>query len=276
MVMGNIKFSVAMCVYGGDKAEHFLRAVDSIINQTYAPDEVVLVVDGPIPELLDEIICKYEEKEFFKVIRFRKNQGHGNARRAGLAACKNEIVALMDADDVSLPNRFEEQIKHFEQEKIDIVGGDISEFIGDESNIVAYRKVPMTDREIKEYMKKRCPFNQVTVMFRKSAYEKSGGYIDWFCEEDYYLWLRMMQKGAVFANTGSVLVDVRVGADMYRRRGGIKYFKSEARLQKYMLDKRIIEFTTYSMNVIKRFIVQVLLPSSIRGWVFEKFAREKV
>lgn len=265
-----------MCVYGGDNAEHFSRAVDSILNQTYPPDEVVLVVDGPVPDFLNKIICKYEEKAFFNVIRFKENQGHGNARRAGLSACKNEVVALMDADDVSLPNRFEEQIKYFKQEKIDIVGGNISEFIGDESNIVAYRKVPMTDSKIKEYMKKRCPFNQVTVMFRKSVYEKAGGYIDWYCDEDYYLWLRMMQKGAVFANTGSVLVNVRVGADMYRRRGGMKYFKSEAKLQKYMFNNEIIGFTTYFMNVCKRLIVQVLMPNSIRGWVFKKFARKKV
>ena len=274
--MDKLKLSVAMCVYGGDNDEHFSRAVDSILNQTYPPDEVILVVDGPVPESLDGIICGYESNKLIKVIRFKENQGHGNARRAGLAACKNEIVALMDADDISLPNRFEEQIQHFAQEKIDIVGGNISEFIGDESNIVAYRKVPRTDSEIREYMKKRCPFNQVTVMFKKSVYEKAGEYIDWYCNEDYYLWLRMMKQGAVFANTGSVLVNVRVGTDMYRRRGGMKYFKSESKLQKYMLENKIIGFTTYFMNVCKRLIVQVLMPNCIRGWVFKKFAREKL
>ena len=266
-------FSVAMCVYGGDNASHFELSIESILNQTIKPNEVVLVVDGPVPELLDEIICKYEGKSFFNVIRFKQNQGHGNARRAGVELCKNEVVALMDADDVSLPNRFEEQIKYFKQEKIDIVGGDISEFIGDESNVVAYRNVPTTDSEIKEYMKKRCPFNQMTVMFRKSIYEKAGGYIDWYCDEDYYLWLRMMQNGGIFANTGSVLVNVRVGADMYRRRGGMKYFKSEAKLQKYMLQNKIINVPTYICNVVKRLIVQVLLPNRLRGWVFQKFAR---
>ena len=171
----------------------------------------------------------------------------------------------MDADDVSLPNRFEEQIKYFMQTEIDIVGGNISEFVGDESNIVAYRKVPMIDSEIKEDMKKRCPLNQMTVMFRKSVYEKAGGYIDWYCDEDYYLWLRMMQKDAVFANTGTVLVNVRVGADMYRRRGGLKYFKSEAKLQKYMLDNKIIGIATFFMNVCKRLIVQVDLSISVQS-----------
>lgn len=271
--MGKIKFSVSMCVYGGDNSSHFSRAVDSILNQTVTPDEIVLVVDGPVPELLDKIIQGYEAHELFNVIRFSENQGHGNARRAGLKACRNEIVALMDADDVSLPHRFEEELAYFAKDGIDIVGGDISEFIDNEDNIVAYRKVPTNDNDIKEYMKKRCPMNQMTVMFRKSAYEKAGGYIDWYCDEDYYLWLRMMRNGAIFANTGSVLVNVRVGKEMYQRRGGTKYFKSEAKLQLYMLKNGVIDFPTYFVNVAKRFIVQVLLPNRVRGWVFKKFAR---
>lgn len=115
----------------------------------------------------------------------------------------------------------------------------------------------------------------MTVMFRKSIYEQAGGYLDWYCDEDYYLWLRMMQNGAKFSNTGTVLVNVRVGKEMYQRRGGLKYFKSEAKLQKYMLEHNIIKFPTYAVNVIKRFIIQVLMPNKLRGWVFQKFARER-
>lgn len=275
--MNQTKFSVSMCVYGGDNAEHFARAVDSIwLKQTVTPDEIVLVVDGPVSDSLNKIICTYEQNTIFHVIRFAENQGHGNARRASVEACKHEIVALMDADDVSIPHRFETQLAYFQDEKADIVGGDISEFIGEEKNIIGYRQVPTADGEIKEYLKKRCPFNQMTVMFRKSVYEKAGGYMDWYCDEDYYLWLRMMQNGVIFANTGSTLVNVRVGADMYRRRGGVKYFKSEANLQKYMLDHKIIGLGTYFINVNKRLIVQVLMPNRLRGWLFKKFARKPV
>ena len=271
------KFSVAMCVYGKDNPEHFIQAVDSVwTKQTVKPDEMVLVVDGPVPDELKNIICEYERDSNFRVIWFAENQGHGHARRAGLAACKNEIVALMDADDISLPHRFESQLPYFEDSAVDIVGGDIAEFIEEESNIVAFRQVPMADKDIKICMKDRCPFNQMSVMFRKSAYEEAGGYIDWYCEEDYYLWLRMMQEGAIFANTGTVLVNVRVGDDMYRRRGGLRYFSSEAKLQKYMLDQGIISVGTYIKNVGKRLIVQVLMPNRLRGWVFKKFARKTV
>ena len=270
------KISVSMCVYGKDNPEHFKIAVDSILQQTTKPDEVVLVVDGPVPDELDKIISSYEETPIFKVIRLPENVGHGEARRTGLRNCKNELVALMDADDISLPRRFEEQLEAFRKdEELVIVGSHISEFIGEESNIVSYRRVSLTDEEIKVDMKKRCPMNQVTVMFRRSAVEKVGGYIDWYCEEDYYLWLRLMLDGAKFANCDSILVNVRTGEGMYSRRGGIPYFKSEAKLQGYMLKNHVIGVLDYIVNVAKRFVVQVLMPNKIRGFVFKKFAREK-
>ena len=275
--MTDLKFSVSMCVYGKDDPEWFRVAVNSILNQTCKPDEIVLVVDGPVPEELDKVIKEFEKDSMFNVIRFAENKGHGISRRVGLENCSHELVALMDSDDISLPDRFEKQLKVFrDAPDVSLVGGDITEFVNSPDNIVGIRSVPADDVEIKEYMKKRCPMNQVTVMMKKSDVEAVGGYVDWYCNEDYYLWIRLYLNNCKFANTGSVLVNVRVGEDMYQRRGGKKYFKSEAKLQKYMLDNKIIGFSTYSVNVLKRFIVQVLLPNKVRGYVFKKFAREKV
>lgn len=273
--MTKFDFSVAMCVYAGDKREWFKRAVDSVISQTLRPSEVVVVVDGPVSVEIDDILIELENDALFKVVRLLKNEGHGKARKISLENCSNEFVAIMDSDDISLPDRFENQISIFRTNaQVDIVGGNITEFVGEENNIIAERVVPQDDEAIKKYMKKRCPMNQMTVMFKKSVYEHVGGYIDWYQDEDYYLWLRMMLDGATFANTGTILVNVRVGADMYKRRGGLKYFNSEKKLQKYMLKNNIIGMGTYFLNVMKRFIVQVLLPNNIRGWVFKKFARK--
>lgn len=269
-------FSVAMCVYKKDNPVWFDKAIHSVIVQTVKPKEIVLVVDGFIPPEIENIIDKYKRDSsgiIFRVVRLKRNRGHGIARKKSVMACSTEIVALMDADDISNKERFEQQLIKMVSTKSEIVGGDISEFIEDENKIVAYRKVPTDDMEIKKFMKKRCPMNQVTVMFKKDAYDRAGGYRDWYCEEDYYLWLRMAGKGAVFANTGTVLVNVRVGGEMYKRRGGLKYFKSEAKLQIYMWKRRFIGFWRCTLNIFLRFIVQVLLPNNMRGWVFRKFAR---
>ena len=272
----NIKFSVSMCVYGRDNARWFETAIESVLNQTLPPNEIVLVVDGPVPHDLNAVIFKLEENDTFKVIRLETNQGHGIARKTGLDNCTNELVAIMDADDICTRNRFEKQIEAFhDYPDSDIVGGMITEFIDTPDNVVGKRIVPLEDSEIKEYMQRRCPMNLVTVMFKKSSIEKVGGFIDWYCEEDYYLWLRMALANMKFRNVDDVLVNVRVGKEMYQRRGGVKYFKSEAKLQKYMLDNKIIGFPRYLISVTERLILQVLMPNKMRSFIFQKLARSK-
>lgn len=268
------KFSVSICVYGGDNAQYFDLAMQSIFNQTLMPDEVVLVVDGPVGDDINNVISKYEG-EILKVIRLEKNVGLGIARNISIENCSNDLIALMDSDDISVPDRFEKQIEEFKRnEDVSLVGGQIQEFIDSVENVVGVRKVPLGDSEIKEYMKKRCPINHVSVMLKKSDINKAGGYLDWYYNEDYYLWIRMALEGMNFANIPDVLVNVRVGDEMYQRRGGWKYFKSEYGIQKLMFDNKLISFQRYLINVSQRLILQVLMPNSMRAWVFKKFARE--
>lgn len=274
-------FSVAMSVYKNDKAEWFDVALNSVVKQTVKPNEIVMVVDGPICDELKSVIEKYDcicknNNIKMNTIYLKTNQGHGNASKIALENSSNEIVARMDSDDISTPNRFEQQIKIMsENPNIDIVGGDISEFIGADNNIVAKRIVPVSDIEIKKYLKIRCPLNHVSVMYRKKAVLDAGNYQDLFCNEDYWLWIRMVEKGCKMMNTGTTLVNVRVGKDMYKRRGGVNYFKSELFLQKYMLKHKMISLPIFISNTLKRLIVQVFLPNHIRAWVFKAFARSK-
>lgn len=97
----------------------------------------------------------------------KQNSGHGIKRKTGLDNCLNDIIALMDVADISVNNRFEQELEALLFSGADIVGGDIAEFIGRTENVIGYRRVHCVDSEIKKYMKKRCPFNQMVVMFRK-------------------------------------------------------------------------------------------------------------
>lgn len=272
-------FSVSMCVYGGDNPSYFDLALDSVVNQTVQPAEIVLTVDGPIPQTIEDVIERHRTQLAqspidFRVVYLEKNMGHGEARRICFNHCQYNLIALMDADDLSVPDRFEQQLAVFEKyPELSIVGGNIHEFIGTPDNCVGKRIVPEDDAAIKAYMQKRCPMNQVTVMFRKADVAEVGGYIDWFCEEDYYLWLRLALAGKQFANVPENLVNVRVGEEMYQRRGGWRYFKSEAKLQGFMLKKGMIGLPRYAVNVAQRLVLQVLMPNKLRGYVLQKFAR---
>lgn len=269
-------FSVIISVYRNDKPEFVTRAVDSITTmQTLQPNEIVLVVDGPIPDGLDKLIKSYELSSLFHVIRLSENKGLGNALRVGLEAAKHEIIARMDSDDISASDRFAKQLAYLSEHKeCDIVGGQMTEFIDIEDNIVGDRKVPLDDRDIKKYLKSRCPMNHVTICARKRAILSVGNYVDWHFNEDFYLWIRMAEAGYIFANLPDTLVNVRVGRDMYRRRGGWRYFKSEERLQRYMLGHRLISLPRYAYNVAGRFFVQVAMPNWLRGIVFQKLFRK--
>ena len=271
------KFSVCTSVYKKDKPEFVRVALDSmLVHQSVKPDEVVLVLDGPVPEELSLLLSEYEDKypDLMHIIRLEKNGGLGNALRLGVENARYDIIARMDSDDICLPDRFEKQLAYLEEHPdCDIVGGQITEFINTPENVVGKRDVPCSNKEIYNYMKVRCALNHPTVMFKKEAVLKAGNYIDWFWNEDYYMWIRMMENGCVFANLPVVLVNMRSGLDQYERRGGLKYFKSEAKLQYYMYSKGIIGVGYLLINIAKRLIVQVLLPNRLRGWVFRTFAR---
>lgn len=275
-IINMIVFSVCMSVYRNDKPDDFLLAVRSIYNQTVQPNEIVLVVDGPIPETLDNAIHTLQnENSLLKVVRLGNNMGHAIARQTGLDAATNNLCAVMDSDDIAVPDRFEKQLRAFEQHPdVSVVGGIIKEFIGTPDNVVGTRIVPENDADIKDYLKSRCPMNLVSVMVKKDDVMKVGGYQDWYCEEDYYLWIRLAQNGYKFYNIQDNLVNVRVGKEMYQRRGGWKYFKSEAKLQRYMLKHSVISQPKYLYNVLLRFAVQVVMPNWLRGWVFRTFFRK--
>ncbi len=229
------------------------------------------MVDGPVSDEINEVIEKYESCYNMRVIRFETNMGLGNALKIATENCTHELIARMDSDDVAVANRFEQQLEYLDNHpNVDIVGGIISEFVGDECNIISYRNVPLTDFDIKKYAKKRCPFNHMTVMFKKTTVYKAGGYLDLHYNEDYYLWIRMLLIGAVFANLGSVLVNVRTGVDQFSRRGGLKYYKSEKKIQHFMLKNKLINIIRYSINCFTRFVIQVIMPSKLRGFIYKK------
>lgn len=271
-----MKFTATISCYKNDNPADFETAFLSIYNQTRRPDEILVTVDGPIPPELDEKVTRFEREFQAVVLRTAQNNGLGMAHAQAVSHASHELIAIMDADDISAPDRFEKQLSYFEAHpEADIVGGQIEEFIGNTGNIVGKRTVPEDDHMVKRYLRRRCPFNHMTIMFKKSAVIKAGNYQDWHYNEDYFLYCRMLLNGAIFHNLPDTLVYVRVGEEMYRRRGGWKYFKSEAKLQGWMLRHKIISFPRYCMNVLIRLCVQVFMPNWMRGLMFQKLFRSQ-
>lgn len=213
------KYSVLMAVYRKDNPKYFAIALDSMINQTVPPDEIVVVKDGPITEELQAVIDERMGKVKINEVSLAENHGLGYALNEGVRACRNELIARMDADDYSLPNRCELQLTEFvKNPALDIIGCSVKEFAGDMSNIVGERKVPLTNDAIYKFEKTRDSFNHPTVIFKKSTIERVGGYSDYKKNQDSDLWIRMMKANAVCMNLGEALVYFRFDEDTYQRR----------------------------------------------------------
>ena len=275
------KFSVCICVYHKDEPLYFQEALQSIVQQSVPPTEVVIVVDGKIPQNLQKVLddfIPYAQKYNIvsNIIYLEKNVGHGIARRLSIEKAKYQLIALMDADDISRSYRFQKQLEAFKNNPmLSVVGGQITEIQHDTKKEIGKRVVPQTDAEIKHYIKSRCPFNQMTVMFKKDAVLEAGNYQDFFHNEDYYLWNRMYLKGFSFYNLEDVLVDVRVNDEFYARRGGWRYFMSEYKIQHIMYKNGIISLPKYLFNVTIRFVLQVVLSDGMRGYIFKTLVRKR-
>lgn len=266
-----------MAVYKNDTPQDFRVAIESVtIKQTLKPSEILVIVDGPVPPSLVSMIEQLQAAiPYMKVEWCKDNKGLGLALQYGMEHVSYELVARMDSDDIALPQRFEHQLNLFiNNPELDIVGGQISEFIDVPDNIVGYRCVPLKNESIHSYLKKRSGFNHMTIMFRKSKVLQAGNYQNFYLAEDIYLWLRMSLCGCKFANLDEVLVNARVSKEMYQRRGGWKYFKSEAHLQKFRLKNGIISLPLYLFNMSVHFIVKCLMPNKIRSLFFQTVLRK--
>lgn len=276
--MGSVdnSYSVLMSVYRKEKAEYLKQAMDSIWSQTIPTDDFVLVCDGPLNAELDTVIENMQAAHpgTLNVVRLEKNRGLGNALNIGIKECKHEFVARMDSDDISRADRCERQLKVFQTHPdVSVVSGIVEEFTSVTDQIEARRVLPETQDQILAFAKKRNPFNHPCVMYKKSAVETTGGYQDFYLLEDYYLWIRMLQKGSTGYNLQEPLLWMRAGSDMYKRRAGWKYAKSQKALFKYMKDSGFISEGQYMKSTITR-TASSLMPNGLREFAYKKVLRK--
>ena len=218
------RYSVLMSVYDKETPSNLAEALDSMINQTYAPDEIVLVKDGPLNEALNNVIDETAGAHpgLINIVALAQNGGLGNALNEGLQRCKNDYVARMDSDDIAYPERMEKQMRFLsEHPEVDILSAAVDEFDGDIHCVTSRRVVPLDNESIWRFAKTRCPFNHNCTVYRKRAVMDVCGYrTDLKRVEDHDLWMRMHASGAIGANLEEPLLWARAGTGLHTRRHG--------------------------------------------------------
>ena len=268
-------FSVLISVYNKEKAIFFKQALDSLVNQTLIPAEIIIVKDGKLNIELEEVIKAFclEDKTKVKVLSLINNVGLGKALKLGLLETNFDIVARMDSDDISYENRFKLQYEFLCNNKhINIVGSNINEFYKDSNVIENSRIVPENHFDIAKRMKWINGMNHVTVMFRKKSIIDSGNYFPFDGFEDYHLWIRMILNNKKFYNIQKSLVAVRIGNDMIGRRKGLNYFKTEWRFIRFLRGKKYISFIEMLLSGGSKFLIRIS-PKFIILFFYKYFLR---
>jgi glycosyltransferase involved in cell wall biosynthesis len=265
------RLSLLLPVWQRDRPDYLATAFRStVVDQTRRPDHVVVVRDGPVASPLATCIAELADTSPVPVdvLELDRNVGLGPALDAGLDACRYDVVARMDADDISLPHRFAVQMPIVEA-GADLVGSGLLEF-GEGADDVVGRRTPPTDPDdIRARSRFADPFNHPTVVYRRGLVRAVGGYGDFALMEDYLLWAKMIAAGARVANVAEPLVLYRVGAGAYRRRGGLAQLRTELGLQRRL---RALGFTTRAQcarNVVLRGGYR-LVPEGVRRAAYRR------
>lgn len=268
--------SVLLSCWRGDDPAHLRAAVASITTgQSHRPDELVIVVDGPVPGALNEAASQAARESGVAavIVRLERNVGLARALNAGMRFCSHDVIARQDADDVSLAARLATQLPLVAAGN-DLVGSAIREFNTDPAEDGFVRSLPTQHEQIAALMASRSPFNHPSVVFTKQAVESAGGYLHLDLMEDYWLFARMLAAGARCANSDQVLVAYRIGAGAYGRRGGFRLLKSELRIQWRLRQLGVTTLAQAARNVLLRGVYR-MIPTSVREPIYRAVVRRK-
>lgn len=268
-------YSVLMSVYSKENPAWLKLAIESMQTQTLPTSDFVLVCDGPLTPELDGVIAEKRRQmgETLTVVRLEKNMGLGNALNEGIRHCRNELVARMDSDDIACLDRCEKQVAVFnEHPEVSICSGTILEFSETPEDADRRRMLPEGNEAIREFAKRRSPFNHPCVMYKKSAVEAVGSYQHFYRLEDYYLWIRMLMAGYEGYNIQEPLLYMRAGTSMYKRRAGWRYAKTQIELFRFMWKQGFINAWQYAESCIIR-SSSALSPNWLRKYMYITFLR---
>lgn len=262
---GPVRLSVVMPVHRAIDPAHLRRAIQSIAEQTYPADELIVVEDGPLKPAHHEVVAAFASG----VLPLRRaalavNSGAGAANQVGLLAAQCDWVAKMDADDVSLPERFERQAGLLATGEYDLIGSAMAEFSTDESDLIGVRASPLDQGAILKRLKLNNPFLHSTTIFRRSLAVKVGGYHS-VRMEDYDLFARMLMAGARARNLPDALVLFRADENMLRRRGARNMVAREFVMQRRLHEYGVVSAPRAVVNLSVRSAFRLLPYTALRA-----------
>ena len=189
--MGVPLVSVVMAIFNGHR--YLGSAIESILGQSFSEFEFIIVDDGSIDDSLS-VASTYACQDSRIRIAQQKHEGLISALNRGCGLARGTYIARFDSDDIAFPKRLEEQVTYFEGNDIALLGGNI-ECIDSEGNEMSVIELHRWADGLKDLLMVNNYIAHTTVMMRKDAFLRSGGYRPQFQQaEDYDLFLRMSES----------------------------------------------------------------------------------
>ena len=258
--------SVLMSVYKAERPEFLRTALESLATQTRRADEVVLVEDGPLPDSLHEIISAFRDLLNIQSVRLPVNVGLACALNAGLKHCTHELVARMDSDDISRPQRFEKQVAFMmAHPEIAASSAALDEF-DENGTVFSSRVLPLTHDELVAFARRRSPLSHAVAIFRKSIVLAVGGYPAFKRSQDVALWSLLIVRGYRLANLPDTLFKVRAGA-AFMTRNGLRSLRYEVAVIRYQRRIGFLSRRDMARNLCVRFILAVV-PQGVKKQLY--------
>lgn len=223
--------SVLITTYKNEKPENLDEALQSLYAQSRSPDEIVMVIDGPIPEGQEQVIRKYlaDERIALNLVRLEHNVGRGVAKNIGIQKCLYEFIAVMDSDDISFPERLEKQLDIFKKyPDLGLVAGWQAEFDDLTRQQTVIKRCPQHHDDIVKALKWRNVVPNPAIMVRRELALKVDGYGKFkMINEDYDFFIKLIEIGTKFYNIQEVVINVRTSEAQRKRRGGMDVIRDD-------------------------------------------------
>lgn len=266
-------YSVLMSVYAKVKCEELRLSIESMLNQTVFPEQFVIVYDGPLDSRIQDTISGYCSMypNLFTIVKLETNMGLAAALNAGLDACRNELVARMDSDDYSLPERCEYQLREFEKDKeLALLGTMTKTFVDNPENTSEFIKYrPTTEAEIKKAIRRNSPFSHPSVMYKRSIVIKCGYYDpELRRSQDHDLFSKIINAGYVARNIDKVLLLFRADDSMMKRNKNKESSIARIEVQKRLLKRHECSIFDF-VYIYIMMICSIIVPVSIYKKVYK-------
>ena len=268
--------SVLMSTYAQTESEYLCQSFESIWKkQTLRPNQIVLVEDGPIGLEQEKLVEKWKEElgEKLVVCKCPNNQGLTKALNLGLQYVTSDLIARVDCDDVSAPERFRLQHDFLEQHpEIDILGGAMQEFSAT-NPCICVRQYPQTDEQVRKYILKASPLSHPSVMMRTKMFRNGLKYDERFrTSQDIALWYDALLAGYRISNLSDIILYFRRSDNVMKRRAR-KKGKNEFLIYVNGIYRMKGLFTFYYFYPLMRFFIR-LLPIGMISWFYNSKLRK--